>query len=230
MNIYETQFDGVLLIEPDVHNDERGSFMETWNWEQYNLICKKLLNPFVQDNESVSGQGVCRGMHWQTWPMAQSKLVRCVKGRVMDIVLCLIHNSPDYGKYVAFELSEQNKRQIFIPRGYAHGFVALDQENIVNYKVDNYYSPAHERCLNFKNLDLKALDIPDIENLNLNCSEKDANGLMFDKLENKDLFIYTEQELNELLKKRGIDPSSYKENKEDLTTVSEENLNNTEEK
>ena len=198
MKIYTTQFDGVLIIEPDVYTDARGSFQETWNWEQYNKICNKLLNPFVQDNESWSGKGVCRGMHWQTWPMPQSKLVRCVKGKIYDIVLCLIKNSPDYGKYAAFELSDLNKRQIFIPRGYAHGFIAVGNENIVNYKVDNYWSPTHERCLNFTNLNLEALNIPELPNLELNASEKDVNGIMFDDLKDSDLFIYSEQELNEL--------------------------------
>ena len=234
MNVYTTEFDGVVLIEPNVYNDSRGSFQETWNWEQYNLICRKLLNPFVQDNESFSGLGVCRGMHWQTWPMAQSKLVRCVKGKIIDIVLCLIKNSPDFGKYIAFELSGENKRQLFIPRGYAHGFVTLDDENIVNYKVDNFYSPMHERCLRFENINLNALNIPNLENLPLNCSKKDTEGLLFNELKEEDLFIYSEQELNEVLKNKGIDPTAYKESLNNpevktATEVEEESIKSEEE-
>lgn len=202
MNVYTTEFDGVILIEPTIFNDARGSFQETWNWQNYNHICKSLLNPFVQDNESFSVKGVCRGLHWQAQPFAQSKLIRCVKGKIFDIVVCLIKNSPNFGRYIAFELSAENKRQIFIPRGYAHGFIAIADENIVNYKVDNYYSPEHERCLKFDNIDINNLNIPNINDLNLIASDKDLNGVMFDELQDSDLFYYSEEELNAVLSKQ----------------------------
>ena len=139
----------VLVIEPQVHYDERGYFMESFRQD---LLEKKLgyqVN-FIQDNESKSNQsGVLRGLHYQIAPFSQSKLVRVVRGRVLDIALDIRKDSSTFGKHVSVELSEKNKRQVFIPKGFAHGFVVLSEEAIFSYKVDQYYSKKHERGLAF---------------------------------------------------------------------------------
>ena len=139
----------VLVIEPLVHFDERGYFMESFRQD---LLEKKLgyqVN-FIQDNESKSNQrGVLRGLHYQIAPFSQSKLVRVVRGRVLDVALDIRKDSSTFGKHVSVELSEKNKRQVFIPKGFAHGFVVLSEEAIFSYKVDQYYSKKHERGLAF---------------------------------------------------------------------------------
>ena len=139
----------VLVIEPQVHYDERGYFMESFRQD---LLEKKLgyqIN-FIQDNESKSNQrGVLRGLHYQIAPFSQSKLVRVVRGRVLDVALDIRKDSSTFGKHVSVELSEKNKRQVFIPKGFAHGFVVLSEEAIFSYKVDQYYSKKHERGLAF---------------------------------------------------------------------------------
>ena len=139
----------VLVIEPQVHYDERGYFMESFRQD---LLEKKLgyqVN-FIQDNESKSNQrGVLRGLHYQIAPFSQSKLVRVVRGRVLDVALDIRKDSSTFGKHVSVELSEKNKRQVFIPKGFAHGFVVLSEEAIFSYKVDQYYSKKHERGLAF---------------------------------------------------------------------------------
>ena len=139
----------ILVIEPQVHFDERGYFMESFRQD---LLEKKLgyqLN-FIQDNESKSNQrGVLRGLHYQIAPLSQSKLVRVVRGRVLDVALDIRKDSSTFGKHVSVELSEKNKRQVFIPKGFAHGFVVLSEEAIFSYKVDQYYSKKHERGLAF---------------------------------------------------------------------------------
>ena len=139
----------VLVIEPLVHFDERGYFMESFRQD---LLEKKLgyqVN-FIQDNESKSNQkGILRGLHYQIAPFTQSKLVRVVRGRVLDVALDIRKDSSTFGKHVSVELSEKNKRQVFIPKGFAHGFVVLSEEAIFSYKVDQYYSKKHERGLAF---------------------------------------------------------------------------------
>ena len=144
----------VLVIEPQVHYDERGYFMESFRQD---LLEKKLgyqVN-FIQDNESKSNQrGVLRGLHYQIAPFSQSKLVRVSKGRVLDVAVDIRKDSATFGKYVAVELSDQNKRQVFIPKGFAHGFVVLSEEAIFSYKVDQYYSKKHERGLAFDDKDI----------------------------------------------------------------------------
>ena len=139
----------VLVIEPQVHYDERGYFMESFRQD---LLEKKLgyhVN-FIQDNESKSNQrGVLRGLHYQIAPFSQSKLVRVVRGRVLDVALDIRKDSSTFGKHVSVELSEKNKKQVFIPKGFAHGFVVLSEEAIFSYKVDQYYSKKHERGLAF---------------------------------------------------------------------------------
>ena len=147
MNIIRTDLEGVLIVEPKVFGDARGYFFETWRQDAYaaaGIDCQ-----FVQDNESKSSFGVLRGLHWQAAPHTQAKLVRVVSGAVLDVAVDIRRNSPTFGRHVAIELSAANKRQLFIPRGFAHGFAVLSQEAIFAYKCDNAYCPAAERGLRF---------------------------------------------------------------------------------
>ena len=142
MNVIKTELEGVVIIEPRVYADSRGYFFESFSQKEFEeKVCK---TTFVQDNESKSGYGVLRGLHFQKMPYAQSKLVRVVKGKVLDIAVDIRKGSPTFGKYVATELSEENKLQFFVPRGFAHGFVVLSEEAIFQYKCDNYYAPQSE--------------------------------------------------------------------------------------
>lgn len=147
MNIIRTDLEGVLIVEPKVFGDARGYFFETWRQDAYaaaGIDCQ-----FVQDNESKSSFGVLRGLHWQAAPHTQAKLVRVVSGAVLDVAVDIRRNSPTFGRHVAIELSAANKHQLFIPRGFAHGFAVLSQEAIFAYKCDNAYCPAAERGLRF---------------------------------------------------------------------------------
>lgn len=186
MKIFNTKLNGVKVINPEKLNDDRGYFQETWNNRLYNSILERLIDPFVQDNESCSKKGVARGMHWQIPPMDQSKLVRCIRGKVIDIIVDITKNSPTFGEYIFIELSSENNNQVFIPRGYAHGFVSLEDDSIVSYKVDNYYSKGHERSFTIRNIDLSSLDL----DFDLILSEKDYNAPAFDTLSDNDLFFY----------------------------------------
>lgn len=142
MNIIKTAIEGVVIIEPKVFADDRGYFFESFSQQRFiESICN---TTFVQDNESKSSYGVLRGLHYQKPPYAQSKLVRVVKGSVLDVAVDIRKGSPTFSKYVAVELSQENKRQFFIPRGFAHGFVVLTQEAIFQYKCDAYYAPNYE--------------------------------------------------------------------------------------
>ncbi len=147
MTFTETKIKGVWVIEPKVHNDPRGYFMEAYKQAEF----EKHIGPvhFVQDNESKSTFGVLRGLHYQLPPFAQSKLVRVIKGRVLDVAVDIRKDSPTFGQYVGVELSEENKKQLFVPRGMAHGFLVLSEEAIFSYKVDNPYAPQHERGIRF---------------------------------------------------------------------------------
>ena len=142
MNVIKTDIEGVVIIEPKVFGDERGYFFESFSQPLFD----KLVRPvkFVQDNESKSRYGVLRGLHFQKGQHAQSKLVRVVKGRVLDVAVDIRKGSPTFGKYVAVELTEDNHRQFFIPRGFAHGFSVLSEEAIFQYKCDNLYAPESE--------------------------------------------------------------------------------------
>ena len=143
MNVIQTDLDGVLILEPKVFGDARGYFFESWNqaaFEAVGICCK-----WVQDNESKSSYGVLRGLHWQAAPYTQAKLVRVISGAVLDVAVDIRKGSPTYGRHVAVELSGENKRQLFIPRGFAHGFAVLSQEAIFAYKCDNPYAPSAER-------------------------------------------------------------------------------------
>lgn len=142
MKVIKTEIEGVVIIEPDVFGDERGYFFESYNRERFDAAVRPVR--FVQDNESRSKFGVLRGLHFQKGEFAQSKLVRVVKGRVWDVAVDIRRGSPTFGRYAAVELSAQNKRQFFVPRGFAHGFSVLSDEAIFQYKCDNLYAPAAE--------------------------------------------------------------------------------------
>lgn len=146
MEYIKTAIDGVWIIEPKVFNDARGYFFEAWKQAEFDEHIGYHVN-FVQDNESKSSYGVLRGLHYQKGDYSQAKLVRVIKGKVLDVAVDIRKNSPTFGKYVAVELSEENKRQFFIPRGFAHGFLVLSDEAIFTYKVDNVYAPQHEASI-----------------------------------------------------------------------------------
>lgn len=143
MTVTKTAIEGVLILEPEVFGDERGYFFESFNEERFRAATG-IETHFVQDNESRSKHGVLRGLHFQRPPHAQAKLVRVVRGRVLDIAVDIRRYSPTYGKHIAVELSEDNHRQLFIPKGFAHGFVVLSDEAIFQYKCDEYYHPESE--------------------------------------------------------------------------------------
>ena len=153
MSIIKTELDGVYIIEPKVFGDARGYFFESYNKERFFQDTGYDVD-FVQDNESKSSYGVVRGLHFQKPPYAQAKLVRVVKGKVLDVAVDLRKDSPTFGKYVAMELSEENHRQMFIPRGFAHGFSVLSEEVIFQYKCDNYYAPQSEGAVAWDDPDL----------------------------------------------------------------------------
>ena len=140
MQIIRTDIDGVLIIEPKVFGDSRGYFFESFNAKEFREKTGLDIN-FVQDNESMSTYGVMRGLHFQRPPYSQSKLVRCVKGRVLDVAVDIRKGSPSYGQHVAVELTEDNYRQCFIPKGFAHGFAVLSETAVFQYKCDNFYAP-----------------------------------------------------------------------------------------
>ncbi|MFR9542664.1 MAG: dTDP-4-dehydrorhamnose 3,5-epimerase [Rikenellaceae bacterium] len=152
MEAIKTELEGVFIIEPRVFGDERGYFFESFSQREFEeKVCK---TTFIQDNQSYSRYGVLRGLHFQKAPYAQSKLVRVTKGKVIDVAVDIRKGSPTYGKYVAVELSEDNHRQLFIPRGFAHGFVVLSEEAIFQYKCDNFYSKESEGAIMWNDPDL----------------------------------------------------------------------------
>lgn len=139
MNVIETSIAGVFIIEPRVFNDARGYFFESFSQREFEQKVRRI--NFVQDNESMSSFGVMRGLHFQRPPFTQSKLVRCVKGAVLDVAVDIRKGSPTYGQHVAVELTEENHRQFFVPRGFAHGFSVLSETAVFQYKCDNFYAP-----------------------------------------------------------------------------------------
>ena len=143
----------VVLIEPIVHRDSRGYFLETFRQDLFDKAIGYQVN-FVQDNESKSTKGVLRGLHYQLPPYAQAKLVRVIEGSVLDVAVDIRKSSPTFGRHVAVELTSENKKQLFIPHGFAHGFVVLSGSAIFSYKVDNYYVPTHDRGIAFDDKDL----------------------------------------------------------------------------
>lgn len=139
MEVIKTALEGVVIIEPRIFKDARGYFFESFSQKEFNE--KVMPIDFVQDNESMSSYGVMRGLHYQRMPYTQSKLVRCVKGAVLDVAVDIRKGSPTFGQHVAVELTEENHRQIFIPRGFAHGFAVLSDVAVFQYKCDNFYAP-----------------------------------------------------------------------------------------
>ena len=152
MKLIETDCRGLVVIEPNVYADERGYFMESWSDRWF----KKEIGPvdFVQDNESFSSKGVLRGLHFQINPRAQAKLVRVTRGSVLDVAVDLRKSEATYGKYFALELSDKNKLQMYIPQGFAHGFLVLEDNTQFNYKCSDFYSKEHERSLRWNDPDL----------------------------------------------------------------------------
>ena len=152
MEVIKTNIEGVVIIEPRIFRDERGYFFESFSQREFQeKVCNTV---FVQDNESKSSYGVLRGLHFQKPPYAQSKLVRVIKGAVLDVAVDIRKGSPTFGQYVAVELTEDNHRQFFIPRGFAHGFSVLTDEVIFQYKCDNFYAPQSEGALAWDDPDL----------------------------------------------------------------------------
>lgn len=147
MEVIRTALDGVVVLEPRIFGDERGYFFESFSQRDFEeKVCRTV---FVQDNESRSRYGVLRGLHYQLPPHAQSKLVRVISGRVLDVAVDIRRGSPTFGRHVAVELSGENRRQFFIPRGFAHGFVVLSEEALFQYKCDNFYAPSSEGAIAF---------------------------------------------------------------------------------
>mgnify|MGYP001169986503 CR=1 FL=1 len=179
MEIFETKLPGVKLIEPVVFEDSRGFFMESYNFRKFGELGISVT--FVQDNHSLSkDKGVLRGLHYQLNPMAQTKLVRVTAGAIYDVVVDIRRGSPTYGQWESFVLSAENKLQLFVPRGFAHGFCTLEPNTEVLYKVDNYYSPEHDRGIAWND---PALGIPwPVEHPIL--SEKDARHPRLAEAEN----------------------------------------------
>lgn len=175
MEVIKTKIEGVVIIEPKVFQDSRGYFFESFSQREFEEKVRKI--NFVQDNESMSSYGVMRGLHFQRPPFAQSKLVRCVKGRVLDVAIDIRKGSPTYGEHVAVELSEDNHRQFFVPRGFAHGFVVLSETAVFQYKCDNFYAPEADGGINIKDTTIGVdWQIP-MEKAIL--SEKDTKHLFF---------------------------------------------------
>ena len=173
MDYIKTEIDGVWIIQPKVFNDARGYFFEAWKKEEFEQHVGHV--GFIQDNESKSSYGVLRGLHYQMGSFSQAKLVRVIKGRVVDVAVDIRRNSPTFGKHVMVELSDENKRQFFIPRGFAHGFLVLSDEAVFTYKVDNPYAPQAEASIRFDDPEL-AIQWP-IDAKDILTSAKDLSAL-----------------------------------------------------
>lgn len=148
MEVIKTSIEGVVIIEPRIFKDARGYFFESFSQKEFDEKVRPI--HFVQDNESMSSYGVMRGLHFQRPPYTQSKLVRCVRGRVLDVAVDIRKGSPTYGQHVAVELTEENHRQFFIPRGFAHGFAVLSETAVFQYKCDNFYAPQADGGISIK--------------------------------------------------------------------------------
>ncbi len=171
MNVIKTEIEGVVIIEPRVFSDNRGYFFEAYSQRDFDQLVRPIR--FIQDNESRSQKGVLRGLHYQKWPFAQSKLVRVIKGEVLDVAVDIRKGSPTYGKHVSCLLTAENKRQFFIPRGFAHGFAVLSDEAVFQYKCDNYYAPQSEGAIAWDDPDL-GIDWK-VPTANRILSEKDSH-------------------------------------------------------
>lgn len=180
MNIVKTQIEDVLIIEPKIFGDHRGWFMETYSKEKFEVLGISV--DFVQDNHSLSAsKGTLRGLHFQLNPKAQTKLIRCTKGKILDVAVDIREGSPTYKKWVAVELTEENKKQLLVPKGFAHGFITLTDNVEVQYKVDEYYSPENDRSIRFDDPEINVewgIDNPILSDKDLKApvlSKSDAN-------------------------------------------------------
>ncbi len=184
MEIIKTEIDGVLIIEPRLFKDSRGYFFESFSQREFDEKVAPILGHkinFCQDNESMSSYGVMRGLHFQRPPFTQTKLVRCVKGAVLDVAVDIRKGSPTYGKHVAVELTEDNHRQFFIPKGFAHGFAVLSETAVFQYKCDNFYHPEADGGISIADLHLGInWKIPTNSIL---LSEKDTANVLFEEFE-----------------------------------------------
>ena len=179
MNIIETAIPEVLIFEPKVYGDERGFFFESFNSKSFNEAVGKKIE-FVQDNHSQSQKGVLRGLHYQLAPNAQGKLVRCVEGKVFDVAVDVRRSSATFGQWVGVELSAENKQQLWIPEGFAHGFMALSETVQFVYKATNFYAPQSERSILWNDEEI-GIEWPKVDEIKL--SEKDLNGLLLNYAE-----------------------------------------------
>jgi dTDP-4-dehydrorhamnose reductase/dTDP-4-dehydrorhamnose 3,5-epimerase len=180
MNIIKTGIEDVLIIEPKVFGDHRGWFTETYSKEKFKELGIDI--DFIQDNHSLSApKGTLRGLHFQLNPKAQTKLVRCTKGKILDVAVDIREGSPTYKRWVAVELTEENKKQLLVPKGFAHGFITLTENVEVQYKVDEYYSPENDRSIRFDDPEINVdwgIENPILSDKDLNAlmlSESDAN-------------------------------------------------------
>jgi dTDP-4-dehydrorhamnose 3,5-epimerase len=179
MKFIKTKIPDVYIIEPSVFRDQRGYFLESFNLDKFEENVYPI--KFIQDNESKSTKGVLRGLHFQNPPYHQAKLVRCIEGRVMDIAVDIRKGSPNYGKHISVELSGENKRQLFVPKGFAHGFAVLSDTATFAYKVDNNYAPEYDAGIRY---DDKELGIEwGLKKEDVQLSEKDENLTLFKDLD-----------------------------------------------
>lgn len=179
MKVVDTEIDGVKIIEPEVFGDSRGWFVEQYNAARYKAA--GITADFVQDNESFSSKGVVRGLHWQAAPHTQAKLVRVIKGAVWDVAVDIRKGSPTYGKHVSVILTGENKKQVFIPKGFAHGFIVLEDNTLFSYKCDNPYCPNADRGMKF---DDPALEIKWPETgVGIKLSDKDQRHPLLSEIE-----------------------------------------------
>ena len=186
MKFTRTKIPDVIIIEPKVHGDDRGYFVETFRADKLEEFLGYKIK-FCQDNESKSSKGVLRGLHYQLAPAAQTKLVRVIQGSVLDVAVDIRKGSPTFGQYVSVKLTSENKKQLLVPRGFAHGFVVLEDDTTFAYKVDNYYSPENDRGISFDDKNLGIDWILDKEALNLSVKDKIQPKLS----ETNDIFKYS---------------------------------------
>jgi len=184
MKFTRTRIEDVVIIDPQVHGDDRGYFVETYRQDKLEAFLGFKVN-FCQDNESKSSRGVLRGLHYQLSSASQTKLVRVIQGSVLDVAVDIRKGSPTFGQHVAVKLSAENKRQLFVPRGFAHGFVVLEDDTVFAYKVDNYYSPENDRGVLFSDPEIGVDWTMDASELKL--SDKDTKQPL---LKDADLFDY----------------------------------------
>ena len=185
MKFTRTHIQDVIIVEPKVHGDDRGYFVESFRQDKLDEFLGFKID-FIQDNESKSGKAVLRGLHYQLAPAAQTKLVRVIQGSVLDVAVDIRKGSSTFGQYVAVELTGQNKKQLLVPRGFAHGFVVLEENTVFAYKVDNYYSPENDRGIAFNDPDLNIEWRISTDNLNL--SEKDKVQPLLHQVADENVF------------------------------------------